>query len=305
MNENVKFILFSFLSRSGSTFISNNLSKDSRFCVCPEAEVLTRTLLTHPNKALTINSYKKLKRSVLKDHKLKYWKIELPPFTNEILNIELFKYILLNYRNNSNNTGNYIIFKSEGLEEFNVDIFSDFYKLILIRDPRSIFYSQKSSLFSEGFIPMNINPIRTAKKFNKIFKSHKRSSRKECFIKFENYIENPIKEEKCILKMLGLDALKINSNNTLQKLIPRNQLHLHINISKKPDKNVIDKWENNLSETEIFLIERYCIEMEAAGYNKKESLNSVSDIKVYIFLIRLFIIDIINKSVKRLLLFIH
>ena len=43
----MKYIFILYLNRSGSTFLSNQLSKLSEILVCPEAEVLASTGDTH------------------------------------------------------------------------------------------------------------------------------------------------------------------------------------------------------------------------------------------------------------------
>jgi len=295
----VKIVLISFISRSGSTLLANNLSKDSRFCVCPEAEILTDTLLSSPEKILTNIQYKKLLTASQSNYKLKYWNIDFPLFNEKITHINFFKLILKAYQKKHYPDSKIIVFKSERLENFKTEDYNEFYKIVLVRDPRAIYLSQKTSKSSIGNVVMNKNPIRIAKKTDIIYKSYIKTANRELLIKFEDYITNPIEESKRIANFFGIDNLSNDFEYRLLKQIPLAQKHLHVNIKRKMNPGVIDKWMKQLTEYEIYTIEKNCCFLKAAGYEKVIRKDQIRKTAYYFFVVKIVMKDIANKLTKK------
>lgn len=297
----MKIVLISFISRSGSTLLANNLSKDSRFCVCPEAEILTTELLQQPHKNLTFQIYKKLKKAGNVNYKLKYWNLEFPAYSKQYSNIDLFIKLLEVYKNRNKPMSDFVVFKSEMLEKFDITTLSSFYKIILVRDPRAVFLSQKSSKASFGKVMMNKNPIRIAHKTDRLFYSYQEKIQDEFLLKFEDYICQHFKTNGLLTNFFGIEKFNTATNNALLNHIPEEQKHLHKNIGGEIDIAVLDKWKNQLNINEIYTIEQHCQVLEAVGYKKVVKKNQINKIDYSRYLIKVVKNDIGNKIKKALI----
>ena len=293
----MNIILLSYLSRSGSTLICDILMKDSRFCVCPEAEILTHLLLKHAQSKLEPTIYKKLNISVKQDIKLSHWNIKMPPYSKKDTNINLFTKIVTQYALKHNPKAEYLVFKSERLEGFQLNRYNNFYKIILFRDPRAIFLSQKNSTPSLGVGKMNVNPRRLVGKMNKLLLSYNTQEKKMVYVQYELFLFDKESQIKKILSMLGIMSLKISDEgNSILNIMPNSQKHLHKNINKKGMVSSIDKWKKQLSEYEIEVIQKNMSKVLDLGYKSYPVIISrYGKIKNYILI---EIKDIINKILK-------
>jgi len=295
----MKIILLSYLIRSGSTLICNSLMKDLRFCVCPEAEILTNLLLKNPKSRLKNVVYKKITKAIYKDPKLKHWNIEIPNFENIGVNLDLFKIILKLYALKSNSKSEYLVFKSEGLEKFDVSLHKNFYKIILFRDPRAVFLSQRNNIPSLGIGKMNINPIKLVHKMNKLILSYNYKENKLVYVQYENFLSNNESELNKISSMLNLKTFLMNNEDkSILNIIPANQKHLHKNINKKSMVSSVDKWKNQLSKYEIHVIQENLNKVLDLGYESYHVI--ISDFEKLKSYILIEIKDIFNRSLKML-----
>lgn len=294
----MKIILLSYLSRSGSTLICDSLMKDLRFCVCPEAEILTNLLLKNPKKRLKNIVYKKITKAIYKDPKLKHWNIEIPNFENVGVNLDLFKIILKLYALKSNPKTEYLVFKSEGLESFDVSLYENFYKIILFRDPRAVFLSQRNNIPSLGIGKMNINPRKLVYKMNKLILSYNYNENRLVYIKYENFLFNKKSELNKISSMLNFKTFLFNNEDkSILNLIPDNQKHLHKNINKKVIVSSVDKWKNQLSKYEIHVIQENLNKVLDLGYESYHVV--ISDFEKLKCCILIETKDIFNRFLKK------
>jgi len=129
--------------------------------------------------------------------------------------------------------------------------------IFILRDPRGIYNSQKKSLSSTEKKTMSINPIYTALKWNEAVKIVDRYKNENWFylIKYEDLIENKELALNNIIDFFGVSRGRIRSNNYVRR-IPKEQIHLHENVSKKPIKERVNAWEKELTKIEISLIDR-------------------------------------------------
>jgi hypothetical protein len=291
----MKIILLSYLSRSGSTYLSNILARDKRFCVCPEAEVLTRNLLDSPNGILQKKAFDKLQKAFQYDRKLKHWAIKAPEYISGGSKIDLFKRTLTQFKEKTNPEADFILFKSEGLEGFYAQDNSDFYKIILLRDPRAIFYSQKINRPSSGKGKMNINPIRLTKKFNNLYKSFFVSEK--CILtKYESIVTNKAQELLNLSNFLKISSIIEDSASNVIDIIPENQKHLHVNLEQENLTKPLYKWQHHLSNYEIFLIQKHLDETISELYNPIDIKMNLT--KRFIGYLRLLIFDSYNRALK-------
>jgi len=310
----MEILILSYVSRSGSTFLSNFISKNDDICVLPEANILTKRLLQKPHE--TFNQSTILRKDFLHDQKLKNWNIDyegiLKNSTNSN-NFEIFYHILNAYRQKYKPVAQKILFK----ESKNILPAIDYmlsrkqieFKFITItRDGRAVYASQKASVNSVVQMPMEVSPIASAKRWSNFMKMVGRYSKLEntLVLTYEDLIINYEETTKNLSNFLGYNINSFFTTSAdLDKRIPESQRHLHKRINDPPDKARINSWEQELSNMEIFLYEKYASNELSPTYNIRNP--SVSLLKYPLFivyykikeLIRIILFGIV-KRLKRL-----
>ena len=160
----------------------------------------------------------------------------------------------------------------------------------LVRDPRAIFLSQKTTIDPYSKKHFNTNPLITAYYWifftNFLLKSN-------CFkIQYESLIINYQNTLNELIK-----ELEINNPNQIKEpsffeLLPTEQKKLHKIIEEPPQKSHINKWEAGLTRIERFLIEKTCREnMNSFDYPTKTPMKKpliATKLAVLYFKIRIF-----------------
>ena len=139
--------------------------------------------------------------------------------------------------------------------------------LIIIRDPRAVI---ASNFHSKQTYPLVFLIKQWKKISNLAFYYKKKFPKKVYLIKFENLIENPIKEIRRINNFLKLKNGLTNSDIKKLKWTQNTSYNIY---KKKFNKMSIHKWKEILTRDEIKFIEKYCfIEMEMFNY-KRDYIN--------------------------------
>lgn len=272
----MKLILLTYVNRSGSTFLANTLSKSKDIMVFPEAEILVNLLLVQPE--LKFDLFDEIGTQIKIDPKLKCWNLSIDSLSvlqNVETNFEAFVEILKAYKNRYKPDAKILLFKAERLiylydrihiyfkQKFNL------FMVGLVRDPRGIFASQKRTKMPLNGTDMSQNPVYTTicwDNFVTVLDSIE--SRDDVLnIKFENLILQYSETCGNLMTRLGISNFNFSFKGDLWDRIPFDQRSIHLLIDKKPDKERIDKWKDELKENEIYLIERYSSKgMRAFGY---------------------------------------
>jgi len=252
-----RIIFLSYINRSGSTYLANLLSKQTKTCSIPEAEVLIFELLTIPEKIIKKKDIKFLKLKILKNSKIKEWGLPTNQLENIISNshtktcfslfTQIIELYLLTYKPHSQ----IALFKGTRLRSlYNKNSFytNNGINLInILRDGRATYASQKRSLSSLTGQPMTNNIVSSAFEWKKFARGLKKN-RTGYTIKYENLMLDPKNKIKNILNYLNIEY-NLDKDYTIK--LPESQIHLHYNINKPPDNSKIDNWKNELSDIEI------------------------------------------------------
>ena len=103
----MKLILLTYENRSGSTFLTKQLSSNQILC-CPESDILTNLL-----EGFKVENYK---RALLDDIKQREWGIKESEYEDIEKkgsdNLSIFNEVLLSYHKSQNSISNYILFKT-------------------------------------------------------------------------------------------------------------------------------------------------------------------------------------------------
>ena len=238
----MKTILISYINRSGSTFLLNELSKFKTMGCLPEADQLVKlTLSNHINPARNLEKFITHLSKTRKDPKLAKAKLTTNfAFTTPNVSDtkgDIFLQCLYDLTNQIWPDATITVFKNT----FCHYIYNKYYAnnpdvglILLTRDPRAIFNSQKNTQGSWNK-PMSSSAIQTALEWN-YFMDYKNRMLKESparviEVKFENLVLNIDREIRRILSLIETaDNYTITKARSFAKLIP-DELKKYIRIS--------------------------------------------------------------------------
>jgi len=293
----MKIVLISYLNRSGSTFLVNQLSKIPQVCICPEADILYELLLRYSDFKVKKHHIKKWKSLFELDYKFKTWKIPIDSIINQNIvgktSYLLFLEILIAFQKVHFPNCNILIFKQNYLyKAFNKlsTSYSDykFYSLILIRDPRGIYSSQKSTITPQTNKKMSTNPLQFIKEWDTYIEQAQAQIifNNQKILVFENLILNFNNTMNILLYFLGLENPYSNYNK-LEAIhtswINKSHESLHPNINNPPILNNIKKWNTYLTEMDLKIITLFCKTKTHYFFNKIENISTIQLLAYYIY----------------------
>jgi len=258
----MRLIFLSYINRSGSSFLAQQLSKYDDIFVFPEGDALIDEFLLKSKINLNPDYLIKL---FSKDYKLKNWNItekEINTITPKYNSKkDIFLNILLTIKNKYKPDANILIFKKQDafikndklkkILNHNIELIS------IIRDPRAIFISQKNALGPYKNKPFNINPLITSYSWgsyiNKI--SYINNA---IIIKYEDFVNNTDKSEKTVLDQISSNKKKSSKSITYWDLLSDAEKKLHSNIDKEPQNESINKWKQTIKPYELSIINKIC-----------------------------------------------
>ncbi len=309
----MNLIFLTYVNRSGSTYLANLFSKSNDILVCPEAEVIMNEFLTEPEKSFKIdyNIKNRLIKYLREDKKLKYWGLTLNILSEINLaktNFKVFFYILEAYRKKVKPEAHTIIFKAERLiylyeniplrfkEEYNLKL------IVLIRDCRGVYASQKNTKMPDRGRFMSRNPVKTALSWKKFVQKSLQLNEKNDIIllKYEDLLRDIDRSFSNLLEQLALKSFNIHySDGDLLERIPANQKMIHKNINNKPLKEKDDMWQVELTKQEIFILERFARnELNSLGYVLKNT--KIYKLLVYVLIGFCYSFIIYNRVLKKI-----
>ena len=266
----MKTILISYVNRSGSTFQLNELSKFTIFGCLPEADQLVKlTLSSKINPARNLNKFITQLTKTRKDPKLAKAKLTTNfAFTTPKASDskgDIFLQCLNDLTRHIWPEATIAVFKNTFCHHIYTKFFvnnPDVALILLTRDPRAIFYSQKNTQGSWSK-PMSNSAIQTALEWNgfmdyknKILKKH---PARAIEVKFENLILNIDGETNRILALLNSSGHTSTTGiKGYSKLIPEELKKIHQNIDLEAQPTFISKWQEGLTKSEVEKIETLC-----------------------------------------------
>lgn len=300
-----QLVFLTYIPRSGSTFLSKLLDEYKEIGVSIEANIPDgfRNGKCFVTNDAELEEY--LDR-LYNDDKFRFWGIprknlktilrkkEYPLKFNDILPVILSKYFKTEDKKIwILKLGYYINYVNQLKKLFPNSKF-----IFIIRDPRGIFNSQRTSMLPNKNKPMARNTFhsfRLARKFNKVSLIIEKYLSKDWMyvVQYENLIKDTKNELIKILNFLGVSNIKNKKRNYFKK-IPEAQRNLHKKINSIGLLNNINKWEKSLSNSEIYIIQKISGEnMVKYGYIPK-AINT--NIFLYLSIIIQLLIYIISGT---------
>jgi hypothetical protein len=301
----VKIIFLAYINRSGSTFLSNQLSKHHNIVSCPEAEILADLLLIHP-KNLFPHYNNSIINLLLNDNKLKMWGLPSDVY-NFPLSVktcyDVFNYLLIKFRDKYRPDAEYILYKAERLFQL-FPIISEikgikdsFYFIFLVRDIRAVYSSQANTIIPGTNRLFSNSPIATSLYWNRFINSVPKNRNEIIRIKYEDLILNFNNEIKRLLAKFCLTDNIMESSSSLSKFIPDNYKNIHKNIDMEPQISRVDAWKKNLRKKDLILIE-----LVSAKYLSKCNYSLINKYQKFHYMNLNFLIEFLKISMKNFIL---
>jgi hypothetical protein len=278
----MRYAFLTYVNRSGSTLLSEMLSKNPDILVFPEANLLHDLLLKDPHDMVSPETLEQLSKLINSDIKLINWGLEKAQepethFRNRS-GLEIFKMILDEYAVQQKKKGVlYGLFKNNSLFDFYHSLGNEAKQdmgarfISLVRDPRAVFASQKAA-YDKKFQLLSANPLITAHAWNWFVDQSAHAREEEDFIeiRYEAVVSNPESAIAAIYNHLELEGeeLYLERQGNLFDRIPPEHRKLHHNIKNAPDSSRVKAWQKSLKAREIWLIESMCgARMKDLGYD--------------------------------------
>ncbi len=261
----MKIILLSYINRSGSTYLVNQLSKIPTICVCPEADILYELLLSYSNFKIKQHHLNKWKSLFESDPKFKSWKLPVESIINANIVGEnsyvLFINILIKFQKRYFPNCDTIIYKQNFLYKIFNEIKSIseniFFGISLIRSPLGIYNSQKHTINPQLCKIMSKNPLQLIKEWNNFIKTDYSMTDNYTVVIYEKLItefEESMDNILQFLKISGPFQKYTFSEATHINWIDLNHIPIHQNINKTPVIGNIIKWKEGLNNAEYLVI---------------------------------------------------
>ena len=178
--------------------------------------------------------------------------------------IELVEILLHAYRNKYKPGAKLIIYKACPFMPWHIiestSSFPSAKYIHIIRDPRAVYHSQKTSINPFLGKPYSSSPLKTAMEWEKAIETtnYNNHQHKILQIKFENIVKSPNKSLENIIQFFSVSTKKdLKSSTTFtDRMVPKDK-NLHKKINEKPDTEKIFNWKNNLNNEEIKKIDFY------------------------------------------------
>lgn len=292
-----------YLSRSGSTIITNSISEVKGMYVLPELDPLD--YLINNYEWIRVKDKEKFKSIFLQDIKTQELKeINSIVLNNFISDLSLKEFIYLyielftNYYKIKN--VNDVFLKSYSFKNVKKirEIFNDSHFVYIHRDPRAILNSQLKykKISGEPFVSSTIEFCLLYKLFVKKFLSEK-DEKNIHYIKYEDFIS---KRDLVLNNFLqAMDVKKIFTTSNM--ITPENQNYLHLNLKKENIPLRINAYMKELSKHDIRLVSKWC-KNEIKMLNYLDNNVNCENLRFFMYLSREILKSMGN--VKRILFLI-
>ncbi len=316
----MKIIFLTYLNRSGSTYLANQLSKSPEICVCPEAEIIYDLFLKDPLKEFSSDKkkYWHLINELERDKKFSLWNLNRVEIYDQIAtcssNLEIFFAILTRYLRRNKPNATVLLYKDtrsiDLISKIPVSVIKsyDLRWISLIRDVRDVYLSQSTVISPLTKKPMCSNWYSLMKQWNSFVKlSCKYDGLNYYFrLRYEDLIIDTPMVMNNITATLGI-YFQINwiteKKGELFDLLSPEYQAIHPLINEAPDKLRISAWKKSLSPSLQYFFSLYCKKtLEKIGYSSNRASlppNLFYLLEIIHKKIRHYSMNF-NKSIKRL-----
>jgi len=271
----MKILFLTYVNRSGSTFLANQLSKSPDICVCPEAEILYPMFLKNPFLEFSSDTKKFwiIINELERDKKFSLWNFNRVELFDQISasrnNLEIFIAILSFYSRKNKPTASIILYKNTQLIDLIAKIPEAVIKsynmmwIALMRDIRSVYLSQSITISPFTGKPMCTNWYTLAMNWNSFINQTYEYSALNNFsrFKYEDLIMDTHMVVNNITAVLGVN-FQLNwisdKKGEITEILSQDYRSIHPMINDIPDESKIHKWKQELPASKQDFLVYFC-----------------------------------------------
>ncbi|WP_436514886.1 sulfotransferase [Ekhidna sp. To15] len=264
--------ILSYLSRSGSTFLSDKLNRYRDICVTLEASFPPELLGIQGYKTVNLLNEKNLRRFI-KDiellSKVRNWELDngliiqkLLKLSFPITGIQVFKTYLDCFKEKYKPYAKAVIYKGSPVMPWTVpqllDKSNQFKVIYLQRDPRAIYSSQIANNLPYSSRKFTQSPFEVGLDWKNTSKAVEFCD-SDFFLKvrYENLIGSSKGFDE-IIHFLNVHSELDNNTFDYSQILPKEERSIHSNINKPRKAHYIDKWRDQISPEAASMIDWLC-----------------------------------------------
>ena len=278
--------ILSYLSRSGSTFLSDKLNRFKDICVTLEASFAPEFLGILSYRLVVAEDIKHLRR-LISDlesmSKIKNWKLDRELIIQRLMGqefpidgIQVFKTYLDCFKETYKPDAKIVIYKGSPVMPWTIpqvlNNLSQFKVVYLQRDPRAVYASQSRNKLPYTNTHFANSPFDVGLDWKNSYKATESYDNDNFFkVKYEDLIGNEQRLNDVALFFGASDKLD-ESSFKYSQILPQEEKSIHLDATKSSKVHYIDKWQHQISEDEISMIDWLCGDLLV-----KENYKSSSD----------------------------
>ncbi len=267
-----KYGILSYLSRSGSTYLSNKLNKYSDICVTLEASFPPELLGIQGYTLVKVHNDQELNLLISDINslsKIRNWDLsrdiileKIRQYRYPVSGIQIFKSYLDCFREKYKPQAKLTIYKGSPVMPWTLphigENWDDAILIYLQRDPRAIYSSQRTNRLPYSNENFTDSPFQVASDWKKSQEAvNSFDSKKLLKVKYENIMTAP-ETIGDIISFLKVSPKYNEDSFDYSQIIPKEEKSIHLDTGKSGKIDYIDKWKNQLSDSEIDHIEWLC-----------------------------------------------
>lgn len=296
------FLLYD--ERSGSTLFSSYLNQYRGICVSQESEFVSR-IFEFPG-SISLENFDKINAFLCLEPQFLDFDLNLDIVRERISKINgsvskkrFIEIIVDEYFKNRDPKAEYLIIKHAPYIYLSKirELFPEVTFLHIVRDVRGVFNSKKRNYSLDGSI-MDNNPLHAS--WTWVQKLKKVTEHEDIIftVRYEDLVKNTNGVMDKVLDWMNVQEesrKKIKSRINYYETIGTQQKRLHKNLTREPNPGYTDKWQNQLTVSELSLLNYWCEKyLTKYGYVLKASNTWIVFVYTFMYLIKYLIKKSIN-----------
>lgn len=273
-----ELFFLSYLSRSGSTLLSQLLSERFSVCVMPEASVPAEFIgvnsMTPPTFSNKDEAAQYLE-SIQAVSKLRDWGeagTALPDdLTYPISAPQLFASLARAYRDMVSPADPIVVYKGDPVMPWQAEAalhqMPHAKVIFMMRDPRAVLHSQIQSEYAYTGGTFSFSPAHTAREWAALAHAVRDPGDRAHVLRYEDLVLRPLETLELLARFLGAETREAVQETSFSDRIAVAERHLHSKVTQPPDPARIDRWREGLDPQHWAILEHLLKgQMEAFGY---------------------------------------
>lgn len=267
-----RYGFMAYLSRSGSTLLSRLLNETDDVCVTLEANLPVELFGVRQYRIPVFRNAELLAQYldlIYQGSRLSTWEIARNEILDTISSTEypidganLVRKLLCLYREKHKPNSEIVIYKGSPIMPWDLprvfEIFSDFFALHVLRDPRGVYNSQRHSIDPYRQRHFADSPVKTAVHWYKaVHATSKIGSSRLLEVRYEMLVESEYPTKARVLDFLGVSPHTQETDSEFTARLPQEEQHIHRLVDQAPEPSRIDAWQSQLPMIEIRWLEAY------------------------------------------------